>query len=210
MDIQNWDGSDACGRALSSKYNLIGHIRTVHLGLSRLKRQEKAEKRQEKADEEPNLDHMALMRLTGIGYEDGRQTECSIPGCAHRFQREYDLQRHLHSHHHLEASQIDGDRGSTNEIFPQSRYNPTSTSVDTRLEHQYADFDDYFNLLEEQAAAGGAFWLGGHDDEDDMNRPSHRLSPWNVDEFAEPDGLARDYPETDSAPMALDPRLTKA
>ncbi|KAK9451842.1 uncharacterized protein V1518DRAFT_409692 [Limtongia smithiae] len=38
-------------------------------------------------------------RLTGTGYEEGRHIPCSFPDCDYRFAREYDLSRHLDSHH---------------------------------------------------------------------------------------------------------------
>ena len=152
--VANWDGSNACGRALSSKYNLIGHIRTVHLGLGRLRRSVGEEKAPCSGDE-------ALMRLTGVGYEGGREIECSIQGCAHRFPREYDLQRHLHSQHGLEMSDIDQYDGTLDRLSQASSREVSKSMFDTRnAEADYdgelltGSFEDYLEHLEGQAATG--------------------------------------------------------
>ena len=152
--IGKWDGSNACGRALSSKYNLIGHIRTVHLGLGRPRRSVSEEKAPHSGDE-------ALMRLTGVGYEGGREIECSIQGCAHRFPREYDLQRHLHSQHGLEISDIDQYHGPPDRLSQASSQDVSKSMIDTKNVEADYDFEllsggveEYFDHLEGQAATG--------------------------------------------------------
>ena len=152
--VADWDGSNACGRAMSSKYSLIGHIRTVHLGLGRLRRSFGEEKSPCSGDE-------ALMRLTGVGYEGGREIECSILGCAHRFPREYDLQRHLHSQHGLEDSDIGQDHGTLDRHSQASSQGVSKSMIDTKnVQADYdsglltGEFEDYFDHLEGQAANG--------------------------------------------------------
>lgn len=152
--VTNWDGSNACGRALSSKYNLIGHIRTVHLGLGRLRRSVGEEKAPCSGDE-------ALMRLTGVGYDGGREIVCSIQGCAHRFPREYDLQRHLHSQHGLELSDIDRYHGNLDQLSQASSQDESESMINTKnVEADYdfellnGGFEDYFDHLEGQAETG--------------------------------------------------------
>ena len=154
--VASWDGSNACGRALSSKYSLIGHIRTVHLGLGPLRRSVGEEKATCSGDE-------TLMRLTGVGYEGGREIECSIQGCAHRFPREYDLQRHLHSQHGLEVSETDQYHGTLNRPSQASSQDASRNTrmIDTKnvdadydLDLLTDGFEDYFDHLEGRAATG--------------------------------------------------------
>ena len=152
--VGNWDGSNGCGRALSSKYNLIGHIRTVHLGLGRLRRSVDEGKAPCSGDE-------ALMRLTGVGYEEGREIVCSVQGCAHRYQREYDLQRHLHSQHGMAVSDIGQHHGTLDRLsqtssqdVSESVINTKNVEADYNFESPTSGFEDYFDHLEGQAATG--------------------------------------------------------
>ena len=103
--IGDWDGSDACGEALKSKANLEKHIRGVHLGLEP---SGKAKKKDLRSLPRPLNQVSAITRLTGSGYEtDSRRGICClIQGCSHRFTREYDLEIHLQSQHHLSDFEI--------------------------------------------------------------------------------------------------------
>ena len=178
MHVDNWDGSNACGRALSSKYNLIGHIRTVHLGLDRLKRSDRE-------DKERGSNGTTLMRLTGIGYEAGRQIECPVQDCDHRFPRDYDLHRHLQSFHDLETANIDHNQ-QCSDVLNQQAQRGSSSLHDTdalELESETRLPEDYFDRLEYQATVGGSFWLGGQD-VPHPNSTAGEEGLWNSSGFA--------------------------
>ena len=106
--VGNWDGSDACGEASTSKRNLERHICTIHLGLDPLGKFKKGGKHQSLAESANNNGVSALTRLTGFGYETetGRNVSCLVQGCNHRFVREYDLDIHLQSRHGLADLEI--------------------------------------------------------------------------------------------------------
>ena len=205
MHVQDWDGSNACGRALSTKYNLIGHIRNFHLGLGPLKRSDKERQESLSAD-------AALMRLTGIGYEEGREVECLIQGCVHRFTRDYDLQRHLQSHHGLMASDIDEVARLTDSLRHKT-YQHDLSSLDCtenmNLKHstesQSADFNDHFSVLENHAAVGGVFWFGGESFE--YSTASTGWSETLRQESAESDHQSLEHVRPDDFLTTLDPRL---
>lgn len=202
MHVDNWDSSNACGRALSSKYNLIGHIRTVHLGLGRLKRSDREDKERGSNDE-------TLMRLTGVGYEAGRQLECPVQGCEHRFPRDYDLHRHLRSYHDLKTANIDHNQQPSNFLNQQAQLGSSSLNATDaiKLESDSRLPDDYFDRLEYQAAVGGSFWLGGQD-VPHPNSTAWEEGRWNSSGFAESDSHLADDGLEGESPTALDPRLS--
>lgn len=101
--IADWDGTDACGKALRTKASLEDHIRTNHQSLTPSGRSRRQAKNG--VSNEPARKHQVsvLTRLTGAGYEEesGRIIPCLVVGCSHRFLREYDLGIHLQSRHGL-------------------------------------------------------------------------------------------------------------
>lgn len=201
LHVQDWDGSNACGRALSSKYNLVGHIRTVHLGLGRLRRFGRQEA-------EPHRDDEALMRLTGIGYAERRELACLIEGCTHRFPREYDLQRHLQSAHGLEeldaGTSMDRPLQQPHQLSMSSLENRDNFRAEQESELQSDDFNDYFDRIENQAAAGGPFWLGGQDVGDGRYVMGWEENEWNKGELAESGGGFMDLQREEDASPSLD------
>ena len=126
--VGDWDGSNACGEALKSKANLEKHIRGVHLGL------EPSGKAKKKGLRSPpkRLNQVStLTKLTGSGYEtdSGRDICCLLQGCSHRFVREYDLEIHLQSQHHLsdlEVQEILVERECCNQ--PEQQRFPSTTA----------------------------------------------------------------------------------
>ena len=181
--IEGWDGSNACGQAMSTKGNLVEHIRTVHLGLQQSR---KGRRKQMAANAKAfaNQAYPSSMELlTGAGYVTGRDLECLISDCEYRFQRDYDLQRHLESHHRLAKPDMQLPRAGADPSLVRWRLdgsyyiaNTAESDADGALSQQFADdcgSKDYFELLEEAAATGGAFWLGGEQqtDTDSMALP---------------------------------------
>lgn len=114
--IADWDGTDACGKALATKASLEEHIRTNHQGLTLCGKSRRQAKNG--ISDEPARKHRVsvLTRLTGVGYEDesGRMIPCLVVGCSHRFLREYDLGIHLQSRHGLADLEMPVDQESLN------------------------------------------------------------------------------------------------
>lgn len=106
-NIADWDGSGACGRVLSTKQSLEGHIRTFHVGLSNSQRNTDNSLADRKKLRKRPIP--ALVRLTGVGYEDesGRDIACLMSDCQYRFMREYDLEVHLSFHHGLSNNEME-------------------------------------------------------------------------------------------------------
>lgn len=106
-NIADWDGSGACGRILSTKQSLEGHIRTFHVGLSNSQRNtDQSRVGCQKIRKKPIP---TLVRLTGAGYEDesGRDITCLMSDCKYRFMRNYDLEVHLSYHHGLSNHEVE-------------------------------------------------------------------------------------------------------
>ena len=175
--IDKWDGLDACGRPMTTKGNLVEHIRTVHLGHEPSRKTRRKQKAAEaKACVSPATSS-TMKLLTGSEYKVGRDFECLIRDCGYRFQREYDLRRHLENHHELEELDTQSLPDAINPavIRPSldgSYYmaDPAEVNADRVLSQQFGNsgnFEDYFDQLEESAAAGGDFWLGGQQQADD-------------------------------------------
>ena len=101
--VANWNGTDSCGKTLTTKVGLEEHIRTAHQGLPPSRKPQRPTKHG--VPDGPARKHQVSVftRLTGIGYEEksGRQVPCLVVGCSHRFLREYDLEIHLQSRHGL-------------------------------------------------------------------------------------------------------------
>lgn len=176
--IDNWDGLNACGRPMTTKGNLVEHIRTVHLGHEPSR---KTRRKQKAADAKACVSQAissTMKLLTGSEYKVGRDFECLFRDCGYRFQREYDLRRHLEIHHELGELDIESLSDSINPAMIRpglngSYYvaNPAEVNADRVLGQQFANnggFDDYFEELEESAAVGGDFWLGGQQQGDEI------------------------------------------
>ncbi|KAI9853551.1 MAG: Strongly-conserved Zn-finger binding protein (TFIIIA) [Vezdaea acicularis] len=101
LDFENWGAENACGRAFKNKGTLEEHVRTQHLGLGskyHIRKTAPREKEEGVAKKERKA-LKAILALTGEGYAQGRDIECTEPGCAFRFIRNYDLSVHLASKH---------------------------------------------------------------------------------------------------------------
>lgn len=176
--IDKWDGFNACGRPMTTKGNLVEHIRTVHLGHEPSR---KTRRKQKAADAKACVSQATsstMKLLTGSEYEVGRDFECLLRDCGYRFHREYDLRRHLENHHGHGELDIQSLPDAINPAFIRpgldgSYYmaNPAEVDADKVLSQQFGnsgDFEDYFEELEESAAVGGDFWLGGEQQADDL------------------------------------------
>jgi len=185
--IDKWDGSNACGRPMTTKGNLVEHIRTVHLGYEPSR---KARRKQKAADAKACVSQATLSTmklLTGSGYQVGRDFECLLRDCGYRFQREYDLQRHLENHHGLEELDTQSLPDAINPALIRpgldgSYYmaSPAEVDADKILSQQFGnsgDFEDYFEELEESAAVGGDFWLGSEQQADGLMVGLPELDP---------------------------------
>lgn len=168
--IDNWNGSNACGRPMTTKGNLVEHIRTVHLGLEPSRKTRRKQKAADAKAAASQATSSTVNLLTGFGYEVGRDFQCKLDHCPHRFQKEYDLRRHMDNYHGLGKLDTQSPEGEMGPAFtPPSSIEPycvagsAEVDADTNLSQQFSnsgDFEDYFEDLEESAAMGGDFWLG--------------------------------------------------
>jgi general transcription factor IIIA len=120
LDLSSWPTQDGCGNDFVSKANLEDHVRTAHLGLPSLinSKRRKPHPATDDDDEDPDAPRKrrtgktpyeppsAFDDLTGAAYDDDerRTLPCTVPGCRHRFMREYDLQVHMRTKQHRPAS----------------------------------------------------------------------------------------------------------
>lgn len=185
--IDKWDGLNACGRPMTTKGNLVEHIRTVHLSHEPSR---KTRRKQKAADAKACVSQATsstMKLLTGSEYKVGRDFECLFRDCGYLFQREYDLRRHLENHHELEELDMKSLPDAINPAMIRpglngSYYvaNPAEVDADRVLSQQFGesgDFEDYFEELEESAAVGGDFWLGGQQQADDLMAGVRELDP---------------------------------
>ena len=170
--VECWDGSFACGMALTTKANLQEHIRTIHLGLPH-KGKSKAEKKEKKIRK---TKASAVARITGANEEvdDAAPIPCAITGCNDRFTTEYDHEIHLQACHGLADIEIQdvlvGDEQDKTVFarpgFQGSTAFATHEDLDAEMafNHQSGNrpnTDLGENPFEAGASNGGDFWLGG-------------------------------------------------
>jgi general transcription factor IIIA len=129
--VPEWDGRGACGRAFSAKANLEEHVRTQHLHLPGYVRPAKREKQEEDdsythfADLSPEDHNTVLARLTGVGYEHGRDIACVDETCPHRFVKPFDLEVHLeivHGYTKMEAIEMVVEREHEREALTGGKF----------------------------------------------------------------------------------------
>lgn len=146
--VTDWDGTNSCGKALTTKASLKEHIRTAHQGLAP-SREIKRQTQNGTSDEQARKHQVpVLTRITGAGYEEGRSIQCLVTGCNHRFLREYDLEIHLQCRHGL------ADRGVREMMMNQGgRYSQEDMDGDPALGMQFSD-DVGANGHEETIGAG--------------------------------------------------------
>lgn len=157
--LAEWTGQDACGRGFTSKATLEEHIRTKHLGLERTarKRGGKADRATETKVKKPS----ALSMLTGVGYaeESGRDIACLVPGCKHRFMRQYDLQVHLTAKHGLADEDTMATSANT-ASFAEGQFWGESGLQDLEEQAAEMELDRQFDMeMDRSLAEGGQFWL---------------------------------------------------
>ncbi|THX11790.1 hypothetical protein D6D13_04681 [Aureobasidium pullulans] len=152
-----WDGRGACGRAFSAKANLEEHVRTQHLHLPGYVRPGKRTKQEEDesfTDLPPEDHNSVLARLTGVGYEHGRDIACLDETCPHRFVKPFDLEVHLeivHGYTKTEAIETTVERealtggqfwlGGLQPDFEEQRL---AHQLDLALHHTQGDLVDPF------------------------------------------------------------------
>lgn len=168
--VAGWDGSNACEKACLSKRALEEHIRTIHMGLppQKARNHQASSKPPSGSQTEPRTKAIGL--LTGTAYTEGpgRNISCLVLDCDFKFVREYDLERHLQARHHLSGNEIECLRLKSLAPFEGNGL------MDAYEAEESAPMSDWGEELESAAASGGAFWLGGSDEntEDD----------WDLDE----------------------------
>lgn len=152
-NIADWDGSNACGRVLSTKQSLEGHIRSFHIGLSNSKNKSAhsiAHCRQGRKKVIPTL-----LRLTGAGYdnESGRDISCLMPDCKYRFTRNYDLEVHLGLHHGLSDSKLESRWSEGENLVPRSTWDGSLVFVSGEDVETERALDAQFGMEAIQPAA---------------------------------------------------------
>ena len=174
-NVSDWLGHDSCGRAFTTKKNLEEHVRTAHLGLehSRKSKQTLKKNKARRATE--------IGRLTGTTYEEvGYEIPCLLAECEFRFVREYDLDMHLQSKHGLADFEIQVMRAESDEVGQDIFGYGLSADIEAERVFEErlglrgydtgaADAGDtgpnegtnVEDELDEAAARGGEFWIGG-------------------------------------------------
>ena len=189
--VEGWNGENACGRCFTTKGNLEEHVRTAHLGLEHSRKAKKTNT--DSANKKKKTS--AIGRLTGSGYDEaGRIIPCMSPDCEFRFMREYDLDIHMQSRHHLadvDIQQLRAQRDGYGSSIAEYR-----SAIDPEAER---DLDEQFGIscygggldgyeqngieeaIEQAAVRGGAFWIGGGQDQDQDQEM--RDDDWDKDEM---------------------------
>jgi general transcription factor IIIA len=180
-DLAPFDTSNGCGKDFVSKANLEDHVRTAHLGLpsvinAKRKRSipvpdddddeynpagtSRKRRKGKKIFEQPS----AFDELTGAVYDDDerRTIPCTVPGCRHKFMREYDLEVHLRTKQHNPPATSANMESNTASMADQaflSRGLIEEDGAEANLGGMYSPaFTDW--EMQEQALAGGPFWVG--------------------------------------------------
>jgi hypothetical protein len=195
-DLAPFNTDDACGKDFVSKANLEDHVRTAHLGLPSLINSKRSRPNPAADDDEGDLDAPRKRRkgkkifeppsafddLTGAVYDDDerRTIPCTVPGCRHRFMREYDLEVHLRTkqHQHVAACSLDIDSQSVanQALSALTQYSQRSQNTLGNDNSPPEDDEGVAGLgmlyspaftdweLQEQTLAGGPFWVGADGD----------------------------------------------
>ena len=220
-NIEDWNGQNACGRALSTKANLIEHIRTAHMGLDHSRKSKtKMKARVSKGGLSKQEEASAITRLTGSGYgkETGRNIACVLSNCDFRFFRDYDLEIHLEIAHGLpfhEAQLLMSERNnlagvSTFEgspVYATAEELEAERALDAQFEAGFG-FAAMDKSFDDRAEEGGDFWLGGQSLE-----ATNAEDDWQQDEMEMDQLIAgdhdRDYEEVGNSQdtAVLDPAL---
>lgn len=126
------------------------------------------EKKQKKSKRPRRVKPSVIDELIGRSYDcDPRRTIlCSVPGCPHKFIRDYDLHLHMNAFH----SDYDPFATSTNTEFdtalfeqtmlPRGEWNNNATSMAPGLEAPLQEQENW-GLGFEPVLDEGGFWLGG-------------------------------------------------
>ncbi len=199
-NLGDWNGENACGQALSTKANLVEHIRTAHM---RLDHSRKGKNKQmagnSKGASSRTKEVPALTWLTGSGYGDeiGRHIPCLLQDCNFRFLREYDLEIHLETSHSLPYHEVQDLMLEQKNLtsLPTWEGSPayaTAEGLDAESALN-AQFDAEFGLgvdrtFENEAEQGGEFWLGGH-----LPEAVNGEDDWLHDEMEMDQLIAGDY-----------------
>ena len=180
-DLALFNTDDGCGKDFVSKANLEDHVRTAHLGMPSLINSKRKRLNPVTEDDDENLGFglhrgrkgkrvfeqpSAFDDLTGAVYDDDerRTISCTVPGCRHRFMREYDLEVHLRTKQHLH----DHDPSSNLNALAQSMADQALSASgpvqedEARAPHLGGIYSPAFTdwELQEQSIAGGPFWIG--------------------------------------------------
>ncbi|MCJ1286664.1 Strongly-conserved Zn-finger binding protein (TFIIIA) [Xylographa opegraphella] len=217
--VEGWEGTDACGKAFTTKANLVEHIRTAHLGLDHSRKGKASSKKVN--DPKKNQKASTLGRLSGTAYneESHRNITCLRSNCDFRFSREYDLEIHMQSKHGLADYEIqllravrDGHLRSTSGYTLTSERDSADIEAERALDEQFGmtsmnEVDDeerrrdLVEDLDEAAARGGQFWLGGPFDESNMG------DNWDAEEQDMRQLIGDEGDMDDDDEMVIDPSL---
>ncbi|KAH0538683.1 hypothetical protein FGG08_004758 [Glutinoglossum americanum] len=108
---KGWDGQGACGSEFAAKRALEEHVRIRHMELDASRRRKTQGNEESRATAgQTAMGSSMIARLTGVGYEESRHIPCLYPSCQIRFTRQYDLELHMKTKHHLSD-------GETVELF---------------------------------------------------------------------------------------------
>lgn len=222
-DIASFDNEDGCGKGFVSRANLEDHIRTAHLSLPSLINanrkkpipnsdvedeyaedddfgfEEKPNKKTRKAKSKRSKTS-AIDELLGRSYEADprRNIPCLVSTCVHLFIREYDLQQHMRTKHHLSTPEIEElEREAENE--PEFQFpigdirNDDAYGEEGREEDLDLDLDIRMQDLE-----NFPFWLGG-DDEKHQNMDDWRHEELEMRQLISPETMRDDLMGADSS-----------
>ncbi|KAI9681458.1 MAG: Strongly-conserved Zn-finger binding protein (TFIIIA) [Caeruleum heppii] len=175
-DLKDWTSHEGCGKVFKAKGSLAEHVRKDHLGLAppnRRQNRKNNKKALSSLDTATAPTPSTIAALTGTAYVDNhaRPIACPLPYCAFRFTREYDLEKHMKTKHGMADAEIER---SLHAIAVELAGDDVPGQGEDDDEEEEA-FDRFVaseerreRELERRAIAGGAFWIGSTEVDDDQ------------------------------------------
>ncbi|RDW71135.1 hypothetical protein BP6252_07698 [Coleophoma cylindrospora] len=175
-ELSLWDLDEGCGKDFVTKANLADHVRTAHLGLpSLINRNRRAtsfveddeleqKPKKQKCRKAPNPSR--LDELLGTAYNDERRSiPCIVPTCNYKFMREYDLQNHIRSKHHLgtpEIADLEQELLMGDAFLEQNGMAEGVFSEQAPMDALYGGTDFDWEI-QRRVIEGEPFWVGGEE-----------------------------------------------